>query len=63
MNEEGVLCPVCGRARLLNILEECPVCAWVHDPTQEEEPDRRRLGNRMSLNQARAAWARGEEII
>ena len=59
MEEEGkVLCPVCGEY----IFEEfgdydiCDVCYWENDPVQHRAPDYRGGANKMSLNEARAAW-------
>ena len=41
----------------------CPVCGWGDDKFQEENPDYKGGYNRMSLNQAREAYANGKEII
>jgi hypothetical protein len=40
----------------------CEVCGWEDDAVQEDNPDEEDCANHMSLNQAKAAYARGEEI-
>jgi uncharacterized Zn finger protein (UPF0148 family) len=58
-------CPVCGKT----IFEEegyyevCEVCGWIDDLYQEEFSDEGGLANDMSLNEARAAYARGEAVV
>ena len=47
---KAVKCPVCGQTEL------------VDDGDQEEFPDEEDCENRMSLNQARAAWAAGKQV-
>ena len=42
--------------------EFCEVCGWQDDAYQEWYPDEDHLANIMSLNQAKAAWAKGEPI-
>ncbi len=39
----------------------CPRCLWVKDWVQEEHDDWDACENRLSLRQAREAWARGED--
>lgn len=56
-------CPVCGRHQFKTWDEMCPICYWSHDPVQEENPDEDACQNNMSLNQAREAWAKGEEVL
>ena len=55
-------CPVCGQHDFTTWDDICPICKWFHDPVQEEDPDEEECANRMSLNQAKAAYARGERV-
>ena len=57
-----VKCPVCGKTELTEDGDVCPVCGWFHDRVQEKYPDEVDCENAMSLNQARAAYAKGEPI-
>ena len=58
------LCPVCGKFtfRKRNSYDFCEVCGWQDDSFQADNPDEDCFANIMSLNQAKAAYARGEEI-
>ena len=56
---KAVKCPVCGQTELV---DDGDVCKWFHDRYQEEFPDEEDCENRMSLNQARAAWAAGKQV-
>ena len=57
-------CPVCGKFRFPHgwAHERCEVCGWTDDKWQTDHPDEDCHANIMSLNEARAAYARGEEI-
>lgn len=57
-------CPVCGKYEFegYGSFDVCDVCNWEDDPVQEKNPDEEGGANSMSLNQARAAWAKGEPI-
>ena len=57
-----IKCPVCGKGIILDAWEECPVCGWLDDPFQEEQPDMDGGNNKMSLNQARKAWKEGKKV-
>lgn len=61
---KGLICPVCGKHQFeyLNFYEICPVCGWEDDSLQREDPDFEGGANEMSLNQAREAWEKGQEI-
>ena len=56
-----IACPVCGKS-LVEEYEICPVCFWENDPVQLWKPQLAGGANQMSLEQARAAYARGEEV-
>lgn len=50
-------CPCCGYFTLKEqprTYEVCPVCFWIDDPIQFDDPDRIRPMNKMSLNEARS---------
>ena len=58
-----IKCPVCGQGTIKGYSGVCPVCRWVRDPYQEENPDEDHGENQASLNEARSAWARGEKFL
>ena len=53
-------CPVCDYKSLpiRGNWDVCPVCGWKSDPVQEAAPDEAVGANSVSLNQARANFAR-----
>ncbi len=57
-------CPVCGKHTFEedDDFEICPVCNRQDDGVQRDAPDYKGGANRMSLNEARAAYARGEKV-
>lgn len=57
-----IKCPVCGNGTMQYDGDVCGCCKWFHDLVQEDNPDEEDGENHMSLNQARAAWARGETV-
>ena len=61
MKSAGILCPLCGKSQVEEY-EICPVCFWENDPVQLWKPQLAGGANQMSLEQARTAYARGEEI-
>jgi hypothetical protein len=60
-----IKCPVCGKHYFSDRanFEVCPICNWENDPLQYDLPDEDGGANRMSLNQAREAWKKGEKVI
>lgn len=62
--DKGLICPVCGKHQFeyLDFYEVCPVCGWEDDGLQRDEPDYEGGANRMSLNQAKEAWAQGKPV-
>ncbi|MBQ6893289.1 MAG: hypothetical protein IJN48_03700 [Clostridia bacterium] len=56
------LCPVCKKHLFTEPFEYCPICHWTFDITQEENPDWGGCANFMSFNEAKRAYAAGEEI-
>lgn len=59
MEEEiKVPCPCCGEGLVEegHLYDVCEVCYWEDDPVQFADPDYRGGANRMSLNEARAAF-------
>ncbi|MCD7774424.1 MAG: hypothetical protein LUH40_02430 [Clostridiales bacterium] len=57
-------CPVCGKFvfDFDGSFDICEVCGWEDDNLQLAHPDYQGGANRMSLNEARAAYAKGEAI-
>jgi hypothetical protein len=54
-------CPVCGKS-WLGYMDICPVCEWQNDMVQLNHPDWEGCANKMSLNQAREAYQKEEQI-
>ena len=52
------ICPCCGKYFFTekNAFEICPVCGWEDDRLQRRDPDLPGGANRLSLNEARAAF-------
>ena len=61
---DGQICPVCGAHQFEedDNFEICPICGWEDDGLQRDEPDLSGGANKMSLNQARKAWAEGRAL-
>lgn len=64
MNEEKHFCPVCGKHEFeeYDSYEFCPVCKWHDDAILTEYPDDARGYYHMTLNEAKEAYANGQEI-
>ena len=58
--ETGV-CPCCGKT-LVEEYDICSECGWENDPIQREKLDISGGANRMSLKEARAAYAAGKTV-
>lgn len=61
MSSTEIKCPCCGKA----YVEEyaiCPVCNWENDPVQLVQPSTARGANKMTLDEARAAFAAGKTV-
>lgn len=64
MNSKIKECPVCGRYKFTEKGDNlCSVCGWELDVVQEANPDYKYGANQMSLNEAREAFKRGEEVM
>ena len=64
--EPQFACPVCGKVTLSKRgnWEGCSNCGWIDDVGQcEDFPDETHCSNRMSLNEARAAYKAGKKVI
>lgn len=59
-DEQIRMCPVCAQNEL-SAFDICD-CGWQNDPVQFDNPDYAGGANRMSLNEAREAYAEGREI-
>lgn len=59
-----IKCPVCGKYQFSenDDFDFCPVCNWQNDGVQNDNADYEGGANHMSLNQAREAYKRGEEV-
>ena len=58
MNEEKFTCPVCGQHTFKNDSshETCPICYWINDGIQNDDPDYEGGANPKTLNQRRKEW-------
>lgn len=54
-------CPCCGKTQV-GEYAICDNCEWENDPLQAAHPDFRGGANKMSLNEAREAYRRGEKV-
>lgn len=65
LGDKNFPCPVCEKYtfRAFGNFEVCPVCNWENDDYQYDFPDEDGGANRMSLNQAREVWKKGEKVI
>lgn len=54
-------CPCCGKSAVSEY-DICPVCGWENDPVQKERPNCRGGANRMSLIEAKKAFAAGQKV-
>lgn len=54
-------CPCCGKA-VVDFFNICPVCGWQNEISQALDENKKGQLNDMSLNEAREAWKKGEEI-
>lgn len=61
---KGIKCPVCGKYTFAEEDDHdiCDVCWWMNSRYQLNHPDYSGAANKMSLNEAKAAYARGEKV-
>ena len=54
------VCPCCGEETIeeLGDYEICKICDWEDDPSQSEDPNDDLGANTLSLNEAKAKWAK-----
>lgn len=52
------ICPCCERHHFENIdfFEVCPVCLWLDDGVQRDNPNYSGGANKLSLNEFRKRW-------
>lgn len=64
MDSKKYPCPCCGQLTYeeFEFYEICPECNWEDDPLQKDDPDDAEGANIVSLNQAKALWAKGEKV-
>lgn len=57
-------CPICGKFEFDKRLsfEICSVCGWQDDVLDEDDPDAITGANQMSIEEARAAYTKGEKV-
>ena len=58
-------CPVCGKFEFeeRGSYDICKVCGWEDDQIQEEDHNYKGGANKMSVNEAKEAYKKGEPII
>lgn len=67
MEEKKVNCKCCGAKEVpdgeIGLGFVCPKCGWEKDAVQEKYPDWEGGANKMSLNQAKEAYKKGEQVL
>ena len=58
---ETIKCPCCGQS-LVREHDICEVCFWQNDPVQFLNPNYTGGANKMSLQEARAAYKAGKPV-
>lgn len=63
--EKKFKCPVCEKHffETDDDYRVCPVCGWENDGVQNDDHDYAGGANKMSVNQARIAYAEGRKVI
>ena len=63
-NKLQFTCPCCGKKGFeeRGISDVCIFCGWEDDEVQEDDADYRGGANKMSLNEARAAYKAGKKV-
>lgn len=56
-----IKCPCCGQT-MVGEYDICDICSWENDPVQLKDRDYSGGANQMSLNQAKEAFANGEQV-
>ncbi len=61
---QGQVCPVCGKYTFEedDNFEICPICNWQDDGVQRDDPNYAGGANKMSLKEAKEAYAKGEPV-
>lgn len=54
-------CKCCGAE--VEQYDICDICGWQDDDIQNDKPDYKGGANKMSLNEAKAAYKKGEKIV
>ena len=66
MKENKIKCACCGSLEVPDGEEGlyyiCDICGWENDPIQNDKPDYEGGANKMSLNQAKKAYAEGKKV-
>ncbi len=55
------VCACCGKA-VVDFFDICEICGWENDLLQNKKPDFKGGANKMSLNEAKKAYAEGRGI-
>ena len=60
-----IKCPVCGKYEFAkrDDYDICPFCNWENEQFQMDHPDEDGGANKMSLNQAKEAYKKGETVL
>ena len=64
MIEKELVCPVCGQHIFKNdhSHELCPICEWINDGIQNDDPDYSGGANTRTLNERRKEWAEKHKL-
>lgn len=57
-------CPCCGENEIYEpgCYEICENCGWEDDPVQQKKPDTCHGANKMTLSEAKKAYAEGRKV-
>lgn len=61
MRLKGIKCPCCGKV-YVEEYDICTECGWENDPVQLSNPSTARGANKMTLDEARAAYSAGKAV-
>ena len=55
------ICPCCGKVEVEPFCI-CSICGWQNDTYQKNNPKAKKCANRMSLEEAKQAYAEGRKV-
>lgn len=63
--DDGYICPICEKFKFTyrNDLDLCEICGWMNDALYENDHNFTGGGQKMTFNEAKAAYAAGKKIV